>query len=531
MKMVKADNDQRLSYRQIASLIIVITMISKVLGFIREVLMTKYFGSSGETDAFFFALSMTNFFAVYLVSAINTTFIPVLADADADDTVDMKRVSSNILNVVALVSVVLMIVGIILIRPLTHVIAGGIAAQSQENFELTVTLSRIAMLNILFPGILGILTGYLRFNRSFLAPAMIGFPLNLIFYVYLIAFSQRLGVVGLTWISVLATASQVLILLPSLKRRHFSMLPVLNFREPYLAKMAKLSVPILFSTIIAEAGTVIDKGIASWLPTGSITYLQYGGMISGLVISIFISSIATIDFPAMSKAYTSDNPEQAHRIMIRTFRIIIILVIPVAIFLFFFSKEVLQILFQRGKFTHEHTLVTAGVLSMYCIGLPASAFRAILNNAFHASMDTKSPAILSLVSLVVYFGLALTLIGYLGASGIALASSLSVIVVTFMLAIKIQKRERFRLINHKEFWLIGKIALSSTICYIFMKFSLPYAKKFLTFRFGDTLGFIAISLVAGSIFILSCYLLNIEEVKALLHLVRARFSFEKDYRL
>ena len=528
MKMVKADSDQRLSYRQIATLMIIITVVSKIMGFIREVLMTKYFGSSGETDAFFFALSMTNFFAVYLVSAINTTFIPVLADADADEKADTKRVASNIFNVVALTSVVLMVLGVILIRPLTHILAGGIAAQSQENFELTVTLSRIAMINILFPGILGMFTGYLRFNRSFLAPAMIGFPLNLIFYVYLIVFSQKMGVIGLTWVSVLATASQVLILLPSLKRRHFSMRPVLDFRDPYLAKMAKLSVPILFSTIIAEAGTVIDKGIASWLPTGSITYLQYGGMISGLVISIFISSIATMDFPAMSKAYTSENPEQAHRIMIRTFRIIIILVIPVAIFLFFFSEDVLKILFQRGKFTHAHTLVTAGVLSMYCIGLPASAFRAILNNAYYANKDTKSPALFSLIALAVYFGLALTFIGSLGASGIALASSISVILVTLILVVKIQKRERFRLIDSKGYWLIGKVSLISAICFAVMKFAVGKTKNLFTFQYGESIGFVSISFLVGCLFVVLGYLLNIEEIQALLRLAQRKIKFKKN---
>lgn len=518
-----SDREERLSYRQIATLMVLITMISKVLGFIREILTTKYFGASGETDAYFFALSMTSFFSVYLVSAINTTFIPVLADADADKNTDTRRVYANIFNIVVVISMMLLVVGLILVRPLTHLLAGGIAAQDANTFELTVILSRIAMLNLLFPGVIGVMTGFLRYNRSFLSPAMIGIPLNAVYYIYLIIFSDQFGVVGLIWASVLASFTQILILIPSLRRRSFRLTPVLDIKDPHVSKMARLSVPILFSTIIAEASIVIDKGIASWLPPGSITYLQYGYMIGELFISIFITTIATMDFPTMSKAYTANEPERAHRIIVRSFRIVILLMIPVAIFLFFFAEPVLTILFQRNKFTHEHTLITASVLSMYCVGMPAAAFRVILFNAFHANKDTKTPVVYSFFFLLVYFGFSLALFKSMGVAGIAIASSVSILLAAFFLARRLQQKENFRILHKPEYILILKTLLASALCFAFMKLGLHFTEGMFTFTHGESIRFIAFSLLAGLLFLATGYLLQIKELKAIFLIVKRKF--------
>ncbi|MFA5585640.1 MAG: murein biosynthesis integral membrane protein MurJ [Saccharofermentanales bacterium] len=517
-------DDRKKSNNNIVVWIVIISAISRVIGFVREVLLTKYFGSSGETDAYFFSLTIAQFFYIYLVNAINTTFIPVLAESSTNESEKTRKVYNNILNAVIILSVVLFLVALVFVRPLTHLLAGGFASDDPAIFELSVRLSRISIINLLLPGALGILTGFLQFNRSFISSSMIGIPLNAVYLVYLIFLSSRFGIVGLTWASVFATVAQIFFLIPSLKRKHFQYMPILDLRDPYLRKMAKLSVPVILSTILTEASQIVDKSIATWLPTGSVTYLNYGGMVNGTVISVFIYSLIMVVFPAMSKAYASGNPTKANKLLTRSFRLTLLLTIPLSIYLFSYSEPVIKLLFERGRFTHEHTLVTAGVLAMYGIGMPTSAFLLILFKAFHATKDTKSPAISSVLSLLFNIALNILLIRKMGVLGIALASSITSITVTILLIFWFERKHKHKLLNFKHLIYFIKILGMSLACALMIGLLFSFTSRYNFAVSTENIIFIVGSLSALVLYFVLGYLLQIDEIRQTIHRLRAKFA-------
>ena len=277
---------------------------------------------------------MSQFFSVYLVS-VSQTFIPVLSEVDTDESADTERFINNIVHVILLVSFALLLLATIFIRPLTSILAQGIARNSPDAFELTVKLSRITMISILFPGLVGIFSGYLRYNRRFIAPTMIGIPLNASYLLYLVFFSDQFGITGLTWASVFAGLAQFIFLIPSIARSQLQYRPILDFTDPYVKRMGQLSVPVIFSTIVSEASIIVDKSLATWLPAGSVTYLTYGGLINSTIMMIFVTSISTMVFPAMSQAFARNELNRAHRHLDRAYAAILIITIPIAVFMFF----------------------------------------------------------------------------------------------------------------------------------------------------------------------------------------------------
>jgi len=501
---------------------VIISAFSRLFGFAREILMTKYFGSSAETDAFFFAVTMSQFFSVYLVSAVGQTFIPVLSEVDADESADNQRFTNNIVHIILLISVVLLLLATIFIRPITSVLAQGIARNSPEAFELTVSLSRITMISILFPGLVGIFSGYLQYNRRFLAPTMIGIPLNAAYLLYLIFFSEKHGIIGLTWSSILAGLAQLIFLLPSLIRSQYRYIPVLDFKDPYVNRMGKLSIPVIFSTIVSEAGTIVDKSLATWLPAGSVTYLTYGGLINSTILTVFIASMSMMVFPAMSQAFSRKKFNRAHRYLDQAYVAVLIITIPLAVFMAFFSKEIITILFQRGRFDSFDTLNTAKIVAVYSLSLPAFSFMRITTNAYHANMDTRTPAIFAVLLLIFNVLFTLLFIKYLGVSGIALASGISSIIVTTSLIVLLKRKQGYNFANKNLLITLGKVLVASAICLAFMLAGKYLIQLFLSNAQHNYLIFIAMSILTLLLYLMLGYLFKIKELRAITRSVRNR---------
>ena len=515
-------NKTKFNYRRTAALLVIISALSRLFGFTREILMTKYFGSSAETDAFFFAVTMSQFFSVYLVSAVSQTFIPVLSEVDTDESADTERFINNIVHVILLVSFALLLLATIFIRPLTSILAQGIARNSPDAFELTVKLSRITMISILFPGLVGIFSGYLRYNRRFIAPTMIGIPLNASYLLYLVFFSDQFGITGLTWASVFAGLAQFIFLIPSIARSQLQYRPILDFTDPYVKRMGQLSVPVIFSTIVSEASIIVDKSLATWLPAGSVTYLTYGGLINSTIMMIFVTSISTMVFPAMSQAFARNELNRAHRHLDRICRYLNHYNSDCCVHVFF-AKDIVAILFQRGRFNIFDTLNTAKVVSLYAISLPPLSFMQITTHAYHANKDTRTPALFSVLLLVFNVLFTLLFIRYLGVSGIALASGISSIIVTACLILLLKKKQGYRFFN-KDFALTGfKVLLTSASCLAFMLIGKVSIQKFMSSTQLYNLVFIALSLLTLILFVVLGHLLKINELSSFTGAIKSKF--------
>ena len=195
--------------------IIIFTLGSKFLGFLREVLIAAKFGSGVEVDTFVIALSAAGLIGGFITSAINTTFIPVISEVESKEGKEGKiDHTNNMINVIFIISIVLTILALIGAPLLIKLLASGFEG---DQFDLAVNLTRIGLPTLLFSGIIGIMTGYLQSEEKFKATALIGFPMNFVYITFLIFFSKYFGIKGLMVVSVLFTLSQLLIQLPEAK--------------------------------------------------------------------------------------------------------------------------------------------------------------------------------------------------------------------------------------------------------------------------------------------------------------------------
>lgn len=488
---------------------IAIAAVNSLVGFFREILLTRQFGSSPDTDSYFLALAIAQFFSACLAASVNTSFIPVLAQVDAEQKTGIRRFYSNVFNTVLLISFCLLGLAFIFIRPLIGLLTGQAANQ-----ELTVQLSRIAIIALLFPGVAGVLTGFLEYRTVVLPSVLIGLPFNAVFIFYLLFLSNRYGIRGLAWVGIAALASQLIVLIPSLRKEGFRLVGVLDPSDPPVRKMAWLSLPIIFATLAGELNVIIEKSVASRFPAGSITYLSYGRMVGNEFNVIIIYSLAIVLFPSMARAYSAGKPQKAHHLLLQTFRITLITTLPLTLIFFAFPELVIGILFERGEFTHHHTVMTASLLAMFGLGLPANSFRIVLNNSFYSRKNTLIPALGSLGLLLTNSLLIFYLRGKAGLAGIALASSIAGIMDTSALILIYQKQEGFRLLDRQLGLLLVKILAAATIGLGPLYWILGHTGESLSFFQRKSL-FGIIILFFPPVYLLIGYLLGIPEIRIL----------------
>jgi putative peptidoglycan lipid II flippase len=286
-------------------IIVIFTIGSKILGFIREALIAAKFGSGATTDTFFIALAATSLFTAMVTSAINTTSIPLLSEIENIEGKESKnKHTNNLLNIVMVLSILIIALAWFLAPFILKILAYGFEG---EQFELAVSMTRIGLFSIFFAGIVGVFRGYLQSELKFTESAASQFPFNFVYIFFLIFLTGFFGIKGLLVASVLAVAAQITIQIPGVLKAGFKYRLTLDVKDKYIQKILTLVPPILLSVVIGDINSVIDKALASTLVEGSISALNYASRINALLISIFISAIVTVIFPIFSKEVNKKN--------------------------------------------------------------------------------------------------------------------------------------------------------------------------------------------------------------------------------
>ncbi|NLZ46947.1 MAG: hypothetical protein GX896_09690 [Clostridiales bacterium] len=322
----------------------------------------------------------------------------------------------------------------------------------------------------------------------------------------------------------MAGFAQIVFLIPSLKKSQFKYRTVLDFKDPYARRMGKLSIPVIFSTIVSEATVIVNKSLATWLPAGSVTYLTYGELIHFTIMMVFISSMSMMLFPALSRAFARKQLERAHRYLGLAYNAILIVTIPLAIYVGIFAKDIVTILFQRGLFTSIDTLNTAKIVSVYAFCLPAFSIMRITTNAYHANKDTRTPAIFSFMLLILNILFTLILIRFMGVSGIPLASGISCIFVTTCLNILLKKKQGYVFFSRSFVSTAIKVVIASAVCLLFMTIGKLIFQNYISNILYKNLTFIVLSLLTLLLYLLVGHLLKIKEFRSIIRTIKHKFS-------
>lgn len=423
---------------QSALIIIFFTLSSKLIGFIREVLIAAKFGSSMETDSYFIAITATGLIIGLISNAISTTFIPVISEVEAKEgKIGKIEHTNNMINIVFVITIILLIIGWIASPIIVRIVARGFVG---EQFDLTVKLNRIAMPMILFSGIVGVLTGFLHSENKFATPAALGFSRNLVYIVFLLFFSSKFGIVGLMVASTIAVASQVIILIPDAIKSGLKYKFEFDLKDVYVKRILMLSVPVLISVAINDLNAIVDRTLASSLEVGSISALNYANRLINLILGVFITAVTTVIFPLLSKESNDGNIDNLKTVMGHGINIIMIMIIPASVGMIALAKPIIEIAFQRGSFDVIATQMSSQALMFYSIGLLGMSVTLLLNRVYYSLQDTKTPMVNGAISVVFNIVLNLILVKFMAHSGLALATSIATTIATLLLLYGLKKK-------------------------------------------------------------------------------------------
>lgn len=411
---------------------------SKILGFIREMLIAAKFGSGAETDTFFIALTATSLFTAMFTQSLNTTMIPIMADVEKNEGKESKiQHTNNLLNIVLLISFGVVILGWILSPLIIKLLAHGFEG---EQYKLAITMMRIGMPVAIFSGVVGIYRGYLQSESMFIESSASQFPFNFTYIFFLIFLSSFFGIKGLMVTSVLAVFSQILLQIPGIRKTGYRYEFKIDFKDPYIRKILYLVVPVLFSVAVNDLNKIVDRSLASSLVTGSISALNYSARLNSLVLAVFITAIATVLFPMLSKEAVKETYDDFIKIIRNGVNIVLIITIPATIGMIILTEPIVTLTFERGAFDSVATQMTSQALVFYTLGLAGMALRTFMERAYYSLKDTKTPMVNGFIAVGLNVVLNFILIGPMEHRGLALATAISTTLSTGYLFYGLRKK-------------------------------------------------------------------------------------------
>ena len=404
------------------------TMGSRVLGFLRDILIASILGASPVADAFFVAFKLPNFLRrLFAEGAFNAAFVPLFAGTlERDGREAAKSFAEDVLTVLLWTLLALVIVAQIVMPWLVYVMAPGFADEPGK-LDLTVQLTRLTFPYILLISLVSLLGGVLNSLYRFAAVAATPILLNLCLIGALLGLARWTetpghalavgvtvgGIIQFVWLVVAASRAGM-----SLRLRW----PRLT---PGVKRLLVLAAPAALGAGVAQINLVVDIIIASLLPPGSVSFLYYADRVNQLPLGVVGVAVGTALLPLLSRQLRAGEAEEAVGSLNRAIEMALLLAVPAAVALVVIAGPVITVLFERGAFGADESSATAGALIAYAAGLPAFVLIKVLAPGYFARQDTRTPVRIAILCLVVNVALNLALMGPLAHVGIALATTLA----------------------------------------------------------------------------------------------------------
>lgn len=420
------------------------TVVSRVLGLLRDAVLAAMLGATFRADAFFVAFRIPNLARQLLgEGALAASFVPVYTDIlRRKGERAAREFSDHLFSLLILILTVLSLGGIIFAPQVVRVIALGFDPGS-EVFASTVVLTRWMLPYMIFVCAAALGMGILNSRGHFLAPAIAPALLNLsiIFFALLVAPSLSMPAVGIAWGVVVGGFLQLLVQYPPMRRMNAA--PRLRFPRliPDVKRVGLMMGPAIMGVTVYQLNILVDTILASFLPTGSITYLWYGNRMMQFPLGVFGIALATAALPTMSRQVSEGRDEDFRKTVSFSLGMTAFIGFPAALGLIALREPVMAALFGRGAFGAADVAGSGEALLFYSIGLPFFIGIKILGRAFFARENTRIPFTAAGLAFLVNALLDIILMGPMGHSGLALATSLASAFNFLFLAVSFTRRE------------------------------------------------------------------------------------------
>ncbi|MGE5840374.1 MAG: murein biosynthesis integral membrane protein MurJ [Deltaproteobacteria bacterium] len=419
------------------------TLLSRILGLVRDMVLAYFFGSKMAADAFFVAFRIPNLLRRFFAEgSLTIAFIPVFTETltrkSKEDAFELARA---VLTLLSLLLVVLTVLGVLLSPWIVRIQAYGFGA-SGPKYELTVLLTRITFPYILLVSLVAFFMGVLNSLRHFAAPAASPILLNLGIIAGALCIAPYLPepIVGVALGVLIGGILQVLLQLPWIAKNGLSLRPLWRPEHPAVKKIGLLMLPAIFGSAVYQLNQFIGTLLASFLPQGSISWLYYADRIVEFPLGVFAIAISTAALPSLAKQVAGKDVSEFRETLGHALRLVFFITTPAAVGMIILRVPIIEVFFQRGAFDRMTTLMTAEALMFYSLGLWAFSASRVMLSAFYAFQDTRTPVQVATVTMIVNALLSFALMGPLRHGGLALSLSLSSTVQLLLLILILRRR-------------------------------------------------------------------------------------------
>ena len=522
--------DEKKRITKAAGLMSIATFISRLLGYIKDMILAVFFGATGLSDTFFVAFRIPNLLReLFAEGSMSSAFIPVMTEYQTKQGVEeAKRLVGITFTFILIFVGLICIMGIIFSPTIVTVIAPGFLSMP-EKFSLTVLLTRLMFPFLLFISLAALAMGALNTRRIFFIPALAPAMLNITIIIIVLMLAPRMKqpIVAVAIGVALGGFIQFAFQLTSFFRNGYSLRPEYDFRHPGLKKMSILILPATMGMAVAQMNIFVSTILASYLSEGSITYLYYSMRLIQFPIGIFGVAMGMAVLPTLSEHAVKGEYEKLRDDFSFALRLLFFITIPAMAGLIALREPIVNILFQRGNFDYAATTGTAQALLFYSFGIWAIVGVRVVTASFYSMQDTRTPVKIAAVALITNIIFSLILMKPLKHSGLAfanaIASSVNFIFLFYLLRKRLQRIDARKILRS-----FVKISFASVLMgiigWILLHGELWRQSGRSIEKAGYLLGTIIVC--AGLYFFVS-YLLKSEEMEYMINLIRKKFKGEK----
>ena len=432
--------EQRDNSTRTISVVMVITLLGKVLGLVRDRLLAVNYGTGMEANAFYTASRIPRvFFDAVFASAIAACFIPVFSEYLTKQGKEKAfRFAGTFLTVMAVLTAVLSAAGMGLAGPLVELFADG---YDESTAQLAVQLTRIMFPTVLFTGVAFSFVGILQSLDEFNIPALISTVSNLVIIGYYVACNERFGIYGLAAAFLLGWLLQAVVQVPALRKKGFRYVPGLDWRGEGMKKVFALMVPVMVSTWVQPINLTINSKFGSRLYGGAgVSAIEIATNLYLIIAGVFVLSVTNVIFPRLAR-HSAQGEGQAFRDTLRqTVHTTLFFVLPMCAGLMVLSRPLVSFVYGGGLFDAFSVDITAQGLVWVSLGMVGYAVQNILSRAYFARQDGRTPLAAGAVSIAVNLLLCVVLSGRLQVAGLAIASAVSSTVYALLLLLPLEKK-------------------------------------------------------------------------------------------
>ena len=504
-----------------AGIIGIATLASRVLGFVRDMILAWFFGAGKLSDAFFVAFRIPNLLRRLLAEGTLTmAFVPVFAEyLEKDGRAEAFRMARSAVRALTVVATIVTVAGVAGAPLLVYGIAPGFTG---EAYDLTVLLTRIMFPYIFFICLVALAMGILNTLGHFAAPAFAPVLLNagIIAGALVLAPLMETPVAGLAVGVLVGGVLQLLLQFPFLARKGFYFREKAPLYHPGLRKITRLMGPAVFGAAVYQVNILIGTMLASLLPEGSVSYLYYADRLVQFPLGIFAISLSVAVLPSLSRQAAAGNFASLKETFSFAMRFVFFITIPSTVGLIVLREPIIALLFGRGAFDHESIRLTAQALFYYAVGLCAFSGVRIVVATFYALQDTWTPVKMATISIIANIALSIGLMGPMQHGGLALATSLASMINFILLTGRLKNRTGGfswqKIVVSALRSVIGSVVMGTILLYMIHRYPPDYQAS------GLHLIFYVVCAIIGSAFIYGvfAYFLQRNELKAVAAMVK-----------